>query len=306
MQRKDVGDLMAFLAVARERSFTRAAAKLGVSPSALSHTVRGLEARLGMRLLTRTTRSVSPTAAGSQLVERVGSRLDDIEHEIDALKETQDRPSGLIRITTLDHPLIAVLWPRLWNAVADYPDIKLEMHVDYGLTDIVADGYDIGVRWGDQVAKDMIAVRVAPDTRMAIVGSPTYLERHSAPKTPDDLLEHDCITLRLKTSGGLYAWELRKGRRALQVRVGGRYTFNSVYPMLEAALSGAGLAFLPEDLVAPFVTAERLLWVMKDWSPTFPGLHIYYASRKQTSRALAVVIDALRYDASSRPQGGAR
>lgn len=299
MQRENIRDLLAFLAVARERSFTRAAAKLGVSPSALSHTIRGLEMSLGMRLLTRTTRSVLPTDAGERILERVGPRFEEIESEIVALKELQDRPSGLIRITTTDHPLNSVLWPRLWKVLAGYPDIKVEIHIDYGLSDIVADRYDIGVRWGDQVAKDMIAVRVGPDTRLAIVGAPSYLERGSVPRTPKDLLEHDCITLRLQTSGGLYAWELRKGKRELQVRVGGRYTFNGVYPMLNAALSGAGLAFLPEDLVEPYITSGRLRWVMQDWSPTFPGLHIFFASRKETSRALSVVVDALRYEGSA-------
>lgn len=296
MERENIRDLLAFLAVARARSFTRAAAKLGVSPSALSHTIRGLETSLGMRLLTRTTRSVLPTSAGSRILERVGPHFEEIEDEIQALKELQDTPSGLIRITTMDHPLSSVLWPRMWNAIAAYPDIKVEVHVDYGLSDIVADGYDIGVRWGDQVAKDMIAVRVAPDTRMAIVGAPSYFAQRSLPKTPKDLLGHDCITLRLQTSGGLYAWELQKGKREIQVRVGGRFTFNGVYPMRDAALSGAGLAFLPEDFVQPHVASGHLRWVMQDWSPTFPGLHIYYASRKETSRALAVVVDALRLE----------
>lgn len=295
MPRENINDLLAFLAVARERSFTRAAGKLGVSQSALSHTVRALEERLGLRLLTRTTRSVAPTEAGERLLQSVGPRIEEIEAEIAALQELRDKPAGTIRITTTDFAADTVLWPRLSKLLPEYPDLKVEIVVDYGLSDIVAERFDIGVRWGDQVAKDMIAVRIGPDARLAIVGAPSYLDRHPAPKTPQDLLSHNCITLRLPTRGGLYAWELRKGKRELQVRVDGQLTCNGVYQMLNGAIDGAGLAFLPEELARPHVEAGRLRWVMEDWFPTFPGLHIFYPSRRQHSRALSVVVEALRY-----------
>ncbi|TWG88649.1 LysR family transcriptional regulator [Cupriavidus gilardii J11] len=295
MPRENINDLLAFLAVARERSFTRAAGKLGVSQSALSHTVRALEERLGLRLLTRTTRSVAPTEAGERLLQSVGPRIEEIEAEIAALQELRDKPAGTIRITTTDFAADTVLWPRLSKLLPEYPDLKVEIVVDYGLSDIVAERFDIGVRWGDQVAKDMIAVRIGPDARLAIVGAPSYLDRHPAPRTPQDLLSHNCITLRLPTRGGLYAWELRKGKRELQVRVDGQLTCNGVYQMLNGAIDGAGLAFLPEELARPHVEAGRLRWVMEDWFPTFPGLHIFYPSRRQHSRALSVVVEALRY-----------
>ncbi|MBN8753207.1 MULTISPECIES: LysR family transcriptional regulator [Variovorax] len=295
MPRENINDILAFLAVARERSFTRAAARLGVSQSALSHTVRGLEARMGIRLLTRTTRSVSPTDAGERLLNTVGPRFEEIEAELSALAELRDKPAGTIRITTTDYAADAVLWPRLSRVLPDYPDLKIEMIVDYGLADIVADRYDIGVRFGDQVAKDMIAVRIGPDELMVIVGAPSYLAKHAAPKKPQDLLAHNCITLRLPTRGGLYAWELRKGKRELQVRVDGQLTCNGAYQMINAALDGAGLAFVPESMVRHHLAERRLQCVMGDWCPTFPGLHIFYASRRESSRAMAVVIDALRY-----------
>lgn len=297
MARENINDILAFLAVARERSFTRAANKMGVSQSALSHTVRGLESRIGVRLLTRTTRSVSPTEAGERLLQTVGPRLEEIEAEIAALSELRDRPAGTIRITTTDYAVNAVLWPRLAKVLADFPEIRVEILVDYGLTDIVADRFDIGVRYGDQVAKDMIAVRVAADELMAIVGAPGYLSRHATPTKAQDLLEHNCITLRLPTGGGLYAWELEKDGRGLQVRVSGQATFNGVYQMINAALSGQGLAFVPLSLVKQHVAAGRLQCVMNDWCPTFPGLHIFYASRREPSRAMTIVVDALRYRA---------
>lgn len=294
MLRENATDLLAFIAVAREGSFTRAAAKLGVSQSALSHTLRALEARMGVRLLSRTTRSVAPTAAGARLLRTVAPRFEEIESELAALIETRDKPVGTIRITTTDYAADTVLWPRLSKVLPDYPDIKVELIVDYGLSDIVADRYDIGVRWGDQVAKDMIAVRIGPNARLAIVGSPAYLSKHPAPRQPKDLLSHNCITLRLPTRGGLYAWELKKGSREIQVRVEGQFTFNGVYQMINAAIDGAGLAFVPEDIAQPHVDAGRLQWVLEDWFPTFPGLHIFYPSRREYSRALSVVIDALR------------
>ena len=297
MLRENVNDLLAFIAVAQEGSFTRAAAKLGVSQSALSHTLRALEARMGVRLLSRTTRSVAPTAAGERLLQNVAPRFEEIESELAAVVETRDKPAGTIRITSTDYAADTVLWPRLSKVLPNYPDIKVEVVVDYGLSDIIAERYDIGVRWGDQIAKGMIAVRIGPDARLAIVGSPGYLSKHSAPKQPKDLLSHNCITLRLPTRGGLYTWELKKGNRSLQVRVDGQLTFNGTYQMLNAAIDGAGLAFVPEDLAQPHVAAGRLVWVLPDWFPTFPGLHIFYPSRREYSKALSVVVDALRLGA---------
>ena len=297
MLRENVNDLLAFIAVAQEGSFTRAAAKLGVSQSALSHTLRALEARMGVRLLSRTTRSVAPTAAGERLLQNVAPRFEEIESELAAVVETRDKPAGTIRITSTDYAADTVLWPRLSKVLPNYPDIKVEVVVDYGLSDIIAERHDIGVRWGDQIAKGMIAVRIGPDARLAIVGSPGYLSKHPAPKQPKDLLSHNCITLRLPTRGGLYTWELKKGNRSLQVRVDGQLTFNGTYQMLNAAIDGAGLAFVPEDLAQPHVAAGRLVWVLPDWFPTFPGLHIFYPSRREYSKALSVVVDALRLGA---------
>jgi len=294
MARENINDLLAFLAVAREGSFTRAAAKIGVSQSALSHTVRALETRLGLRLLTRTTRSVAPTEAGQRLMDTVGPRLDEIDAELVALGELRDKPAGTIRITATDYAADMFLWPRLAKVLPDYPDLKVEINVDYRLSDIVADRFDIGVRYGDQVAKDMVAVRVTTDSRMAIVCSPSYRAKRGAPVRPQDLLAHSCITLRLPTRGSIYAWELKKGKRELQARVDGQVVFNGVYQMVNAALDGAGLTFVPLDLVQPHLDAGRLVSVMEDWCPTFPGLHAYYASRREPSRALAVVIEALR------------
>ena len=295
MARENLDDLRAFVAVARERSFTRAAARLDVSPSALSHTLRALEVRLGLRLLTRTTRSVAPTEAGERLLRTLEPRFDEIAQELAALRELRDEPSGTIRITTSDYAADAILWPRLSPLLREHPALRIEMVIDYGLVDIVAERFDIGVRGGDQVAKDMIAVRIAPDTRFAIVGAPSYLARHPAPARPQDLTTHNCINLRLPTRGGLYAWELKKGRRAMQVRVDGQVVVNSTYQKLRAALDGAGLAFMPEALAAPHVAAGRLQWVLEDWFPTFPGLHIFHANRREHSRALSVVVEALRY-----------
>ncbi len=297
MPRDTISDLVAFLAVARERSFTRAAAQLGVSPSALSHTIRALEARTGVRLLMRTTRSVAPTEAGERLLQTLAPRFAEIEAELAALRELREKPAGTIRITTTDYAADTILWPRLSKVLPLYPDLKIEIVVDYGMADIVEQRFDIGVRHGDQVAKDMIAVRIAPDTRFAIVGAPSYLREREAPATPQDLTAHNCINLRLPTRGGLLAWELERYGHALQVRVDGQAIFNGTYQMLNAALSGCGLAYLPEDLARPHVEAGRLQWVLEDWFPTEPGLHVYYASRRQSSRALSVVVDALRYRA---------
>ena len=295
MQHENFNDLLAFLAVARERSFTRAAAKLGVSQSALSHTISGLEARLGLRLLTRTTRSVSPTEAGERLLRTVGHRFEEIEAELDALSELRDKPAGTIRITSIDYAVDTILWPKLAKLLPEYPDIKVEIIVDYGLTDIVAQRYDAGVRSGEQVAKDMIAVRIGPDMRMAVVGAPSYFAKRSLPKKPQDLTDHNCINLRLPTYGGLYAWEFEKGDRELKVRVDGQLIFNGTVQMLNAALAGFGLAYVPEDVAQPHLVQGRLKRVLDDWCPSFPGYHLYYPSRRHSSPAFALLVDALRY-----------
>jgi len=295
MPRANVNDLLAFLAVARERSFTRAAARLGVSQSALSHTIRGLEARLGLRLLTRTTRSVAPTEAGERLLRTVGPRFDEIEAELAALGELREKPAGTVRITAGEHAAEAILWPTLEKLLPDYPDIKVEIVIDYGLTDIVAERYDAGVRLGEQVAKDMIAVRIGPDMRMTVIGAPSYFARRKQPRTPQDLTAHDCINIRLPTYGGLYAWEFEKGGRELRVRVEGQLVFNNIALRLSAALAGFGLAYLPEDQVRTQLAAGRLVRVLADWCPPFPGYHLYYPSRRQPRPAFALLVEALRY-----------
>lgn len=291
MARENLNDLLAFVTVARTASFTRAAAQLGVSQSALSQTIRGLEARLGVRLLTRTTRSVSPTEAGERLLETVGPHLDEIEAGVEAVSALRDKPAGSIRISAAEHAASTVLWPRLEKFLPHYPDIKVEITVNYSLIDIVAERYDAGVRLGDQVAKDMIAVRIAPDLRMAIVASPMYFARRPPPRTPHDLAEHDCINLRLPTYGGLYAWEFAKGRRELNVRVEGQLTFNSSPQILRAALAGFGMASIPEDMAQEHIAVGRLIQVLKEWCPTFPGYHLYYPSRRQSSPAFALLVD---------------
>ena len=295
MQRVNLNDMLAFVAVGRERSFTKAAAKLGVSQSALSHTIRELEARLGVRLLTRTTRSVSPTEAGERLLQTVGPRLEEIESELEALSELREKPAGTIRITAVDYVADTVLWPKLAKLLREYPDIKVEIIIDYGLTDIVAQRYDAGVRNGGQVAKDMIAVRITPDMRMAVVGAASYFKTRSPPKTPQDLVGHNCINLRLPTHGGLYAWEFEKGNKELKVRVEGQLVFNGTAQMLNAALDGFGLAYVPEDLAQPHLAKGRLKRVLEDWCPPFSGYHLYYPSRRQSSAAFALLVDALRY-----------
>jgi len=295
MPRENLNDLLVFLAVARDRSFTRAAARLGVSQSALSQTVRDLETRLGVRLLTRTTRSVSTTEAGEELFQAVAPRIDEIEMKLAAVSDFRDKPAGVVRITATEHPIDTIIWPKLRKVLPDYPDIRVELSVDYGLSNIVEERYDIGVRYGDQVAKDMIAVRIGPDVRMAMVASPTYLDGRKAPKTPQDLLDHDCVTLRLATAKGLYAWELKKGRNAIQARVNGRITCNTQPHLVQAALDGFGIAFVTEDVVLEHVRSGQLRIVMPDWCPAFPGYHAYYPSRRQASRAFSIVIDALRY-----------
>ena len=295
MRRQDINDLIAFLAIAREGSFTKAAAKLGVSQSALSHTMRGLEERLGVRLLTRTTRKVSATAAGERLVRSLGPRFEEIEGELDALSELREKPAGTIRITAGEHAAVAALEPALAKLLPDYPDINVEIIVDYGLTDIVADRYDAGVKLGEQVAKDMIAVRIGPDMRMAVVGAPSYFARRSRPSKPQDLTAHQCINLRLPTYGGLYAWEFEKRGRELKVRVEGQLVFNNLALRLKSALAGLGLAYLPEDQVRSHVADGRLVQVLGDWCPPFSGYHLYYPSRRQLTPAFGLLVDTLRY-----------
>jgi DNA-binding transcriptional LysR family regulator len=295
MQRGTLDQLAAFVAVARERSFTAAAAKLGVSQSALSHTIRELEERLGVRLLTRTTRSVSATDAGERLLRNVAPRFDEIEAEVSVLKELRQKPAGTIRITATEFAIDTVLLPKLAPLLRSYPDIKVEMIVDYGLTDIVAQQYDAGVRSGEQVAKDMIAVRIGPDMRMAVVGAPSYFKTWAEPKKPQDLIDHNCINLRLPTHGSLYAWEFEKGSRELRVRVDGQLTFNGTAQLMHAALAGCGLAYVPEGLVEAHVARRRLKRVLADWCPPYSGYHLFYPSRRQSSAAFALVVDALRY-----------
>ena len=297
MQRRTLDDLLAFVAVGRERSFTKAAAKLGVSQSALSHTMRELEARLGVRLLTRTTRSVSPTDAGERLLQTLGPRFDEIDTELAAIRELREKPAGTIRITATENVADTILLPKLAKLLREYPDIKVEIIINYGLTDIVAERYDAGVRSGEQVAKDMIAVRIAPDMRMAVVGAPSYFRKRSEPKRPQDLIGHNCINLRLPTHGGFYAWEFEKAGRELRVRVEGQLTFNATAQMLNAALAGLGLAYVPEGMAQPHIAKGRLKRVLADWCLPFTGYHLYYPSRRQSSAAFAMVVDALRHRA---------
>jgi DNA-binding transcriptional LysR family regulator len=295
MPRTNLDDIAAFIAVARARSFTRAAAQLGVSQSALSQTVRGLEARLGLRLLTRTTRSVSPTEAGERLLQAAGQRIEEIEAELAALGALREKPSGTIRITAHDHAARAALLPALASLLPDYPDIRVEIVIDYGLTDLVAERFDAGIRTGEMVAQDMVAVRIGPDLRSAVVGAPSYFANRPEPKTPQELTTHNCINLRLPTHGGLYAWEFEKGARALRVRVEGQLVANGSAMMLDAALAGLGLAYLPEETVQDHLAEGRLIRVLADWCPPYPGYHLYYPSRRQPTPAFALLVEALRY-----------
>jgi len=297
--RRGLNDLIAFVAVARARSFTRAAAQLGVSQSALSHTIRGLEERLGIRLLTRTTRSVSATEVGERLLRTVGPRLEEIAVELAALSELREKPAGTVRITAGEHAAITILWPALERLLPKYPDVKVEVIVESGLTDIAAERYDAGVRLGEQVAKDMIAVRIAPDMRMAVVGSRSYFSRRKRPQTPRDLTAYDCINLRLPTYGGLYAWEFEKNGRELKVHVEGQLVFNNIALRLNAALAGLGLAYLPEDQVQAEISSGRLVRILADWCPPFAGYHLYYPSRRQVSPALSLLAETLRYRKSA-------
>jgi DNA-binding transcriptional LysR family regulator len=295
MARDNINDILVFFAVARERSFTRAAAKLGMTQSALSHIVRSLEARLGVRLLTRTTRSVSPTEAGERLLQNVAPRLEEIEAEIAAVSDLGDKPAGTIRITAIDHVIDQVLWPRIAPLLPQYPDLHVEFSADYRIVDIAAERYDIGVRHGDQVDKDMIAVRLTPDVQMRIVAAPAYFERRPKPATLADLMKHNCINLRLASSGGIYAWELRHAGQDIEARVRGQAVFTSAQHILAATLDGAGLGFVPDEMAGAHIKAGRLVSVMEDWCPVWPGYHAYYPSRRHSSRALGLVIDAIRH-----------
>ncbi|MFL3395451.1 LysR family transcriptional regulator [Enterobacter hormaechei] len=295
MLKDNFNDLLSFMVVARERSFTRAAAQLGVSQSALSHAMRNLETRLEVRLLTRTTRSVAPTEAGEQLLMRLSPHLLEIEQELTALRDTRDRPAGNIRLTAGEHAMSAVLWPVLKPFMAQYPDINVEVTVDNGLTDIVDGRFDAGVRLGEQVAKDMIAVRIAPDMRMAVVGSAEYLQRFGVPETPEQLDQHRCINMRLPTRGGLYAWEFERDGRELRVRVDGQLILNSLPQRIDSAENGLGLAYVPEDAVQDALAESRLVRVLEAWCPAFTGYHLYYPSRRQHTTAFALLIAALRH-----------
>ncbi|QVN22967.1 LysR family transcriptional regulator [Burkholderia pyrrocinia] len=298
MTRSNLSDITAFLAVAREGSFTKAAAKLGVSQSALSQTVRNLESRLGLRLLTRTTRKISPTQAGERLIQSVGPHLDEIEAELSALTALRDTPAGVVRIAAGEHAAELLLWPVILRLLPNYPDITIEIVIDNGLTDIVEERLDAGVRLGEQVAKDMVAVRIGPDVRMAVVGTPEYFATHMKPKTPQDLTAHNCINIRLPTAGGIYAWEFRKGGRELNVRVEGQLVFNTATMAVKAALAGVGLAFVPEQRVLSQLENGQLLRVLSDWCPSFSGFHLYYPSRRQPTPAFVVVANALRQGAT--------
>lgn len=295
MVRRNLNDLLSFVTVAREGSFTRAAALLGVSQSALSQAISGLEARLEIRLLTRTTRSVSPTAAGEQLLQAIGHRFDEIETELDALTELRDKPAGTVRITCGDHIARATLLPKIAPLLAEFPDIKVEFDISYGFRDIVADRFDAGVRMGDTIDKDMIAVPIGPKLRMAVVASPAYFAKHPAPKTPRDLVAHSCINMRFPTHGGLYVWEFERKGVPLNVRVDGQVVFNSTPHIVLAALEGLGVAFLPEEEFAPHIEHGQLVRVLQDWCTPFDGYYLYYPSRRQPTPAFSRVVDALRF-----------
>jgi len=295
MRREELVDLNAFLVVAEEQSFTRAAAKLGTSQSALSHTIRRLETKVGVRLLTRTTRRVAPTEAGERLLKALGPALDNIDDALASLGDLRDKPSGTIRVNTSEHAASTTIWPVLERLLPAYPDVHVELTIESGFSDIVAERFDAGVRLGESIDKDMVAVRIGPDLRMSVVGSPAYFVRHPPPKTPQDLAHHECINLRLPTLGGLYAWELERDGRQLRARVSGQLTFNHVPSILRAAAAGFGLACVLEDQTEAPIAEGRLMRVLEDWCPPFAGYHLYYPSRRQPSAAFALLVDALRY-----------
>lgn len=295
MIKRNLNDLLSFVAVAREGTFTRAAAQLGVTQSALSQSISGLEARLQIRLLTRTTRSVSPTAAGERLLNAIGNRFDEIEAELDELSALRDKPSGTVRITCGDHIQRTLLLPRLTPLLLEYPDIKVEFDINYGFRDIVADRFDAGVRLGDTIDKDMIAVPIGPPVRMAVVAAPAYFAAHPKPRSPRDLVDHNCINMRMQSGGGLYAWDFQRKDRHVNVRVDGQLIFNTSPNIVDAALAGLGIAWLPEEEFAPHIEEGRLLRVLENWCPLFPGYYLYYPNRRQPSPAFSLVVDALRY-----------
>lgn len=294
MKREDLNDMLWFLAVAEERSFTKAAAKLGTSQSTISHTIKKLEARMGLRLLTRTTRSVSPTEAGERLIRSLAPRIEELETEIDQLMEIRDKPSGTVRITLSDYAQESVVWPKLRPVLRQYPDIKVELNSDNGFRNIVEEKFDAGVRLGESVDKDMIAVRIGPDWRLVAVASPEYLVARTVPQTPQELVGHDCINHRQARAGGLYAWEFEKDGREVRVRVDGQLTFNTSYAMIDAAVAGYGIAYVPETLIERECASGRLIQILDDWSPMFPGYYLFYPSRRQNSPAFKVVVDALK------------
>ncbi|MDF5840361.1 LysR family transcriptional regulator [Pseudomonas aeruginosa] len=302
MIKRNLNDLLSFVAVAREGTFTRAAAQLGVTQSALSQSISGLEARLQIRLLTRTTRSVSPTAAGERLLNAIGNRFDEIEAELDELSALRDKPSGTVRITCGDHIQRTLLLPRLTPLLLEYPDIKVEFDINYAFRDIVADRFDAGVRLGDTIDKDMIAVPIGPPVRMAVVAAPAYFAAHPKPRSPRDLVDHNCINMRMQSGGGLYAWDFQRKDRHVNVRVDGQLIFNTSPNIVDAALAGLGIAWLPEEEFAPHIEEGRLLRVLENWCPPFPGYYLYYPNRRQPSPAFSLVVDALRY---TRPRGTA-
>lgn len=294
MARRNLNDLVYFVTVAREGSFTRAASLLGVTQSALSQSISGLEARLQIRLLTRTTRSLSLTAAGERLLNAIGNRFDEIEAELDELTELRDKPAGTVRITCGDYVLHSILLPKLTPLMREYPDIKLEFDVNYGFRDIVADRFDAGVRMGKTIDKDMIAVPIGPPLRLAVVGSPEYFRSRPIPKVPQDLMGHACINQRMQSSGGLYVWDFERRGRQVNVRVDGPLIFNTTQPQIDAALAGLGLTLLPDDELMPYLDSGRLVRVLEDWCPSFEGYHLYYPSRRQPSPAFSLVVNALR------------
>ena len=299
MVKRNLNDLLYFVTVAREGSFTRAASLLGVTQSALSQAISGLESRLSIRLLTRTTRSVSPTAAGERLLNAIGNRFDEIDAELDELTKMRDKPAGTVRITCGEHVLRTTLLPKLTPLLLEYPDIKVEFDVNYGFRDIVADRFDAGVRMGDTIDRDMIAVPVGPKLRMEIAASPAYFQTHPIPKVPRDLLSHNCINMRMQTAGGLYTWDFDRRGQSLNVRVDGQLVFNTSPSIVDAAVAGLGIASLPEEEFAPHLQEGRLVRVLEDWCPPFPGYYLYYPSRKQPSHAFSLVLDALRWNAPS-------
>lgn len=300
MIKRNLNDLLYFVTVAREGSFTRAAALLGVTQSALSQAISGLEARLQIRLLTRTTRSVSPTAAGERLLQAIGHRFDEIDAELEELTEMRDKPAGTVRITCGDHVLRTTLLPKLASLLLEYPDIKMEFDVNYGFRDIVADRFDAGVRLGDTIDKDMIAMPIGPPIRMAVAASPAYFAEYPEPANPRDLMNHKCINMRMQSGGGLYVWEFERRGHTLNVRVDGQLTFNTSPNIVDAALAGLGVAWLPEEEFAPHIEDGRLVRVLEDWCAPFPGYYLYYPSRRQPSPAFSLVVNALRF---TRPRG---